>query len=82
MSKKSFKDSPALRFVSSHEPDTPPAADAATPAPAAALPETKSKRFNMLMRPSLFARLKRASQERGISVNELIHGVLEEYAKS
>lgn len=41
--------------------------------------ETKSKRFNMLMRPSLFTKLKKSAEEKGVSVNELINIILETY---
>ena len=39
--------------------------------------ETKSKRFNALMQPSLFERIKAAAEEAGLSVNDLIHQTLE-----
>ena len=39
--------------------------------------EIKSKRFNALLKPSLFERLKRAAGQSGLSVNELINWTLE-----
>ena len=42
--------------------------------------ETKSKRFNVLMQPTLHKRLKSLADEKGISLNELIHSTLETYA--
>ena len=39
--------------------------------------ETKSKRFNALMQPSLFERIRAAAEEAGLSVNDLIHQTLE-----
>ncbi|MCL2565766.1 MAG: hypothetical protein FWE24_08165 [Defluviitaleaceae bacterium] len=41
--------------------------------------ETKSKRFNMLMRPSMFAQLKKGAEEKGVSINEFINIILEAY---
>lgn len=83
MARKSFKDNPALNFI------TPPGAAPRTPAqPAAGIPmkpdpryvEVKSKRVQLLMQPSLHARLKEAAAERGRSLNDLIHTVLSEWA--
>lgn len=39
--------------------------------------ETKSKRLNCMMQPSLHQRISREAKERGISVNELICQTLE-----
>ncbi|NCD12089.1 MAG: hypothetical protein EOL93_06020 [Epsilonproteobacteria bacterium] len=73
---------PALSFISKQEP-TPE-----TPAPANDIPmkrnplfvETKSKRLQVLMQPSLHARLKKIAYEKGLSFNELLHSTLEAYA--
>lgn len=86
MAKKSFKDNPALQFIT-----TP--AEEAQPAPAqseqgAGVPmkpnplyiETRSKRLNLLMQPSLHTKLKDMAKAQDVSINELIHKALEEYA--
>ena len=39
--------------------------------------ELKSKRFNALLKPSIYNRLKEASRKTGLSVNELINRTLE-----
>lgn len=86
--KKTFKDNPALKFISGAEPTPTPRparTQAAGPAPAAASPgprfgETKSQRVQLLMRPGLHRRLTEAARERGRSLNDLIHTVLEEWA--
>lgn len=39
--------------------------------------EKKSKRFNALLKPSLFERVKAAAEEAGLSVNDLINQTLE-----
>lgn len=39
--------------------------------------ELKSKRFNALLKPSIYDRLKEASRKTGLSVNELINRTLE-----
>lgn len=39
--------------------------------------ETKSRRFQLLMQPSLYEKLKSRSEAGGVSVNELIHSLLE-----
>lgn len=113
MAKKSFKDNPALRFISSPE-ETPTPAQAVPehaagiPAPipgslvsgtanpgviapaAASVPmkpnplyiETKSRRLNLLVQPSLHDRIKKIAQARGSSVNDLIHQILSDYCES
>lgn len=44
--------------------------------------ETKSRRLNMLIQPSLHEKIKSIAQERGDSVNETIHKILQEYVYS
>ena len=89
MARKSFKDNPALRFISPPAPDEEDMPAAALPEPAAApypvklnplYMETKSRRLNLLVRPSLHERIKKLAKSRKSSVNELIHQVLAEYA--
>lgn len=134
--RKTFKDNPALQFITMNEAEEPEqdevevAAAQIQETPAAALPqaapktppapkpqrrpaaaragaaersapssislhtepvegipmkplyiETKSKRVQLLMRPSLYAYIHDQAQRQGTSVNELIHLVLEDYAK-
>lgn len=84
--KKSFKDSPAMRFIS-----TPQQAGEATPdegeRPAVPMKlnplyiETKSKRLQLLIQPSLHGKLKGRATAQGVSLNELIHTALQEYAE-
>lgn len=85
MAKKSFKDNPALQFISA------PAEEAATPAfqpeQPAGVPmkpnplyiETRSKRLNLLVQPSLHSKIKDIAKVKDVSINELIHKALEEY---
>ena len=100
MSKKSFKDNPALQFMSRSEvkeiKDTDKKTDIVlisdedsgsgnfaenfvyTPV----IFEAKSKRFNMLIRPSVFAHLKKKAEFKGTSVNDLIHTIIEIYIEN
>jgi len=99
MSKKSFKDNPALQFMSRPEEvdrdtreekreekavevreikEVKAAVDDFMTLPPIAF-EAKSKRFNMLMRPSTFTKLKKAADYRGTSVNDLINTIVESY---
>lgn len=41
--------------------------------------ETKSKRLQLLMQPSLHLKLKTIASKQAISVNDLIHSILDEY---
>ena len=77
MPKKTFNDDmPALGFISE------PAHPGTVKAPAGykinhAFIETKSKRVNVLMQPSLHERIKAAAAAQGLSVNDYIHKALE-----
>ncbi|MDR0985050.1 MAG: hypothetical protein LBL53_00975 [Endomicrobium sp.] len=42
-------------------------------------PETKTKRFNMLLKLSLFNNLKSFANKLGISINDLAHQVLNDF---
>lgn len=105
---KSFKDNPALNFISppakAHKSPAPKEEAAGSPAPPArpakapaasppppepAVPmkpnplyvETKSKRVQLLMQPSLHRQLKARAEARGQSLNDLVHGVLAEWVE-
>lgn len=84
MAKKTFKDNPALQFISAAEEATPeaPAPEAPAPAPRARpLPgEKKSRRVQLVIRPGLYQRVKGHAAARGLSVNEYICRVLEQAA--
>ncbi|MCL2289095.1 MAG: hypothetical protein FWC34_00090 [Bacteroidetes bacterium] len=81
MNKKSFKNEPALQFMSGKSAVSPQMESrdrqADEDASGPILIERKSKRFNMLMRPSLFERLRKESEIKGLSVNELMNVILE-----
>lgn len=87
MAKKSFKDNPALQFITAQEEvpadqpteaaEKPTQRDFANP-PAGykvnpVYLETKSKRVNLLMQPSLHERAKSRAAAMGISLNEFVH---------
>lgn len=100
MAKKSFKDNPALQFISSTEPEL---ADSEgiqpeknpqeksevkpQPRPIEKPPkgyklnpiyiETKSRRLQLVLQPSLYDRVKAKATAAGLSVNEYIHQVLD-----
>ena len=107
MSKKSFKDNPALQFMSRAEKDVGSEAREESSVEIAGVREikevkefkevkevtssirmmpltfeAKSKRFNMLIRPSVFANLKEMSENRGTSVNDLINTIVENYIEN
>ena len=97
MSKKSFRDNPALQFMSraeevSREEKSVAAAEVKEMHQVKeiansfrAVPmafEAKSKRFNMLIRPSVFANLKQMAENKGTSVNDLINTIVENYIET
>ena len=87
MAKKSFKEdiNPAMRFIS------PPAADAPADTEQGTAPEgyklnplyveTKSRRLQLLLQPSLFEKIKTRAQREDKSINELVHLILEDAMK-
>ncbi len=82
MAKKSFSSSiPAAMFISEPaEPTTEPQANKEIPAGYRVnygLVETKSKRVQLLMQPSLHARIKAAAAAQGLSFNDFVHRELE-----
>jgi len=80
MSKKSFKDNPAMAFITEETHNTQHTeythnthnTDSA---------ETKSKRLNLLLTPSLHANLTKMSKVQLCSLNSLINEILEDYEK-
>lgn len=86
MAKKSFtaQQNPALRYISqpAEEPDHIKTTDA--PEGYKADPrfiETKSRRMQLLVQPSLYEAIKARATAEGRSVNELVHSILEAAVK-
>lgn len=90
MAKKSFKDNPALRFISAapaEEPAEKPAPEAPPARPEEGpgegyrvnplYMEKKTRRLQLVLRPSLYAQAKRQAQAQGISLNEYVCRALE-----
>lgn len=74
MTKKSFiAANPAIAFISSAKGNT--VAMKRHPE----LIETKSKRVQMLMQPSLYASIKAQATQKGLSVNEMMHVILQNH---
>lgn len=82
---KSFKTqfNPAMQFITQQpeELTRPKAAEApegykVNPA----YIETKSRRVQLLMQPSLYAQIKELASGAGCSVNDFIHNILNDYA--
>ena len=94
MAKKTFKDNPALQFIST-EKNTPEQESSQAPAERPAPPEqppegyklnplyleTKSRRVQLILQPSLHERVKQAAQTEGLSFNEYVHRALERAVK-
>lgn len=87
MSKKSFKDniSPATQFITAPENNEQKSGidtNILGQVPMKKNPiyiETKSKRLQLLMQPSLHLKLKNMATKQAVSVNELTHSILDEY---
>lgn len=88
MAKKSFKDNPALNFITKTEIDESKEdaekknnkrTESVPMKPNPLYVETRSKRLNLLIQPSLYAKVKKIANTRDKSMNDLIHNILEEY---
>ena len=87
MAKKSFKQNPADLFISSAE-DAPIEQYEPTEAPTLKakkgyqiIPEYKTERMQLLIKPSTKRDLKAIAAEEGTSVNDLVNKILEEYTE-
>ena len=81
MEKKSFKDNPAYSFITPQEPEEEAQRISKPLKKDYSQPETKSDRVQLLIRPTLKANLINIAKAKDISLNELIHKALEEYAR-
>lgn len=93
MAKKSFKDNPALQFISTTETEETGQTERTEqetktqPRPAEKPPEgyklnplyveTKSRRLQLVLQPSLYERVKAGAAAAGLSVNEYVHQILD-----
>lgn len=79
MAKKTFKDSignPAMQFISAPVAEAQEAPEGYKVNPQYI--ETKSKRVQLLMKPSTVAKLRARATAEGRSLNDLINSILEE----
>lgn len=96
MSKKSFADAnPAMAFISTAEKSEdfaltqPTKEELETKENSSSVPmkrnpeyiETKSKRVQMLMQPSLYDAIKKEATAKDISVNEMMHEILKNHVE-
>lgn len=78
--KKSFKDEPAMQFISTINEDEPAKESPTVPGRYTIAPRTieaKSRRLQLVIQPSLYNKVKERAEQSGVSVNEYIHQVLE-----
>lgn len=86
MGKKSFIGNPALQFISTAQEETQEE-EQKTPRAAEKPPEgykrnplyveTKSRRLQLVLQPSLYDRVKAKAKAAGLSVNEYVHTILD-----
>ena len=82
MAKKDFKSNPALQFISTASEETATKTEAPSGyKPNPAFIETKSKRVQLLVQPSVFDAVDRIARARGISRNEVINEALKQYTE-
>ena len=89
--KKSFIDNPALQFISTAEPEETRQEERELPLHKQSQPrsrqraiklnplyvETKSRRLQLVLQPSLYDRVKAGAAAAGLSVNEYVHQILD-----
>ena len=87
MTKKSFKEdiTPAMRFISPPTIEAPAVTERGTAPEGYKLNplyvETKSRRLQLLLQPSLYEKIKAQAQREEKSINELVHLILEDAMK-
>lgn len=91
MTKKTFKDNPALQFISTAKEEEQEVKQKHKVPTTAKAPEgyklnplyveVKSRRLQLILQPSLFDRVKREAEKSGLSVNEYVHRILDEATK-
>lgn len=83
MAKKDFKKNTAELFISTAEQEAPAASEreqgAAIPKGYKLVRENKSERMQLLIRPTLKEAIKKEAQAQGVSMNDLINNIFEEY---
>lgn len=88
--KKDFKGNPAMNFISQESIDKVEGTPAKAPTGKApegyklnpAFVETKSKRVQILIQPSLHREAKAMAEELGVSLNDFIHRAIQEATNS
>lgn len=94
MAKKSFKNNPTMQFLSTAEEiedEKEVTTTQKTTAPIGKPPEgyklnplyveTKKRRLQLVLKPSLYEKVKSGASKQGLSVNEYVHRILEEATK-
>lgn len=76
---KSFAGNPALQFISRPAPQQEEPQEIRTVSED--YPETKSRRVQLLVQPSVFAAVDRIARKKRISRNEAINEALKQYAE-
>lgn len=81
--KKSFKNNPALSFISAAEAEQTEEAQQGFVVPKGyrLMPICKTERMQLLVTPEFKLAVKRAAASQGISMNEFMNNVIEEYLK-
>lgn len=92
MARKTFKDNPAVQFISGFEAEVEKMETEIAPATAAVQApegppegyklnplyvEKKSRRMQLVLQPSLYEKVRAHAVTAGVSVNEYVHAVLE-----
>ena len=80
--KKDFKKNPVEMFISTEEPQEMPAPEGVTiPKGYKLVKENKSERMQLLVRPATKEAIRQAAAAQGLSMNDLVNQILDEYAE-
>lgn len=80
MAKKSFKENPALNFITQIQAPTSPAVEISAVPLKPIYVETRSRRLQLLIQPSLHQKLLGLAKASERSLNDLIHEILADFA--
>lgn len=86
MNKKNFSENPAMQFITPGNLPDEAQSDSQNSVPDGykinpMYIETKTKRVQLVMQPSLYEKAKAAADDKGLSFNSYVHQVLEEALK-
>lgn len=79
MAKKNYHMNTAELFISAAEETPAPQPEVSIPKGYKLVKENKSERMQLLVRPALKEAIRKAAEAQGLSMNDLVNNIFEEY---